>query len=50
MRTAGRRAGGSPRESPPSAARRLLWFVAIWAMSVGALTVVGYGIKLWLGA
>lgn len=26
--------------------QRLLWFVALWAGSVAALGVVGYGIKL----
>ena len=48
MRTLGRDADRP--ETPPSTTRRLLWFVAIWAMSVGALTLVGYGIKFWLGA
>lgn len=28
------------------ALKRLGWFVAIWAMSVAALTLVGLGIKL----
>ena len=26
--------------------RRLAWFVAIWVLSVGALAVVAYGIRL----
>jgi hypothetical protein len=26
--------------------RRLLWFVLIWGLSVGALAVVAYGIRL----
>lgn len=26
--------------------KRLAWFVAIWAMSIGALGVVAYGIRL----
>ncbi|EAR49767.1 hypothetical protein OG2516_04698 [Oceanicola granulosus HTCC2516] len=26
--------------------KRLLWFVAIWAASVGLLAVVAYGIRL----
>ena len=31
-------------------ATRLLWFVAYWAAGVAAVTVVGLGIKLMLGA
>jgi hypothetical protein len=30
--------------------RRLLWFVALWAGGVLTVGVVGYGIKLMLGA
>ena len=30
--------------------RRLLWFVALWAGGVLTVAVVGYGIKLMLGA
>jgi hypothetical protein len=30
--------------------RRLLWFVALWAAGVLAVAVVGYAIKLALGA
>jgi hypothetical protein len=30
--------------------RRIAWFVAIWAMSVGALGVLAYGLKLWIGS
>ncbi|MBB6192762.1 hypothetical protein FHS51_003016 [Sphingobium wenxiniae] len=26
--------------------KRLAWFVAIWAMSIGTLGVVAYGIRL----
>ncbi|SMC40958.1 hypothetical protein SAMN05880593_101135 [Rhizobium sp. RU36D] len=29
---------------------RLLWFVGLWAAGVGTVTIVGYGIKFWLGA
>ncbi len=29
---------------------RLLWFVGLWAAGVATVTVVGYGIKIWLGA
>ena len=31
-----------------SPARRLLWFIGLWAVSVGAVAVVGYAIRLWL--
>jgi hypothetical protein len=30
--------------------RRLLWFVALWAAGVLTVAIVGYGIKLMLGA
>jgi hypothetical protein len=30
--------------------RRLLWFVALWAGGVLTVIIVGYGIKLMLGA
>lgn len=26
--------------------QRLAWFFAIWAMSIGALSIVAYGIRL----
>ncbi|WP_113910690.1 DUF2474 domain-containing protein [Roseovarius dicentrarchi] len=28
--------------------QRLLWFVAIWALSVAVLGAIGYGIRLFL--
>ena len=34
----------------PRAASRLLWFVGLWAAGVLAVVVVGYAIKLMLGA
>ena len=30
--------------------RRLVWFVALWAAGVAAVGIVGYGIKVMLGA
>lgn len=30
--------------------RRLLWFLALWAGGVLTVAVIGYGIKLMLGA
>jgi type VI protein secretion system component VasF len=29
-------------------AQRLLWFVALWAVGVATVTIVGYGIRLWI--
>ncbi len=37
----------NPKEPEPWW-RRIMWFALIWAMSVAALGVVGYGIKLML--
>ncbi len=34
----------------PRPASRLLWFFGMWAAGVLAVAVVGYGIKLMLGA
>ncbi len=28
--------------------RRLLWFGALWLGGVGTLTIVAYGLKLWI--
>jgi len=30
--------------------RRVLWFVALWAGGVLTVAIIGYGIKLMLGA
>jgi len=38
----------SPQEKPRPLTQRLLWFVALWAGGVGAVTIVGYGIRLWI--
>jgi hypothetical protein len=35
-------------ETPPSLARRLLWFVALWLGGVGTVAVVAFGLRLWL--
>ena len=37
------------RPEPAPLARRLAWFVGLWAASVGALGLVAYAIRLWLG-
>jgi hypothetical protein len=28
--------------------RRLLWFVALWLGGVGTVTIVAFGIRLWI--
>ena len=37
-----------PPETPRPLAQRLLWFVALWAGGVATVTIVGYGIRLWI--
>ncbi len=32
----------------PPVARRLFWFVALWAAGAGTVTLVAYGIRLML--
>ena len=39
---------GPSRGAPPSLARRLLWFVALWLAGVGSLSLVAFGLRLWL--
>jgi len=34
------------RERP--LARRLLWFAALWLVGVGAVTMISFGLKLWI--
>lgn len=34
--------------NPPSLARRLLWFAALWLGGVGAVTILSYGLRLWI--
>lgn len=36
--------------APATLPRRLAWFVGLWVMGVAAVTLVGYAIKLALGA
>lgn len=28
--------------------QRLLWFVALWCAGVGTVTLVAYGLRLWI--
>jgi len=43
-----------PREVTPSPNaerplwRRLLWFIGLWALGVGVVAAVAYGIRLWI--
>jgi hypothetical protein len=39
---------GTSSGAPPSLARRLLWFVALWLAGVGSLGLVAFGLRLWL--
>ena len=29
-------------------AQRLLWFAALWLAGIGAVTLVSYGLRLWI--
>jgi hypothetical protein len=38
-----------PKErQPPPLAQRLLWFAALWLGGVGTVTILSYGLRLWL--
>ena len=49
MRAPERRASRPGHEAPRSVTARLLWFIGLWLASVGALGIVAYGIRFWLG-
>jgi hypothetical protein len=38
----------SSQQEPPTLARRLLWFAVLWLGGVGAVTIVSFGLKLWI--
>ncbi|CAN5453385.1 hypothetical protein BH11PSE4_BH11PSE4_39860 [soil metagenome] len=38
----------APAETPRPLWHRLLWFIALWVCGVGAVTIVGYGLRLWI--
>ena len=38
----------APPETPRPLWQRLLWFVTLWAGGVAAVSIVGYGIRLWI--
>jgi hypothetical protein len=37
-----------PQPNPRPLARRLLWFAALWLGGVGAVTILSYGLRLWI--
>jgi len=37
-----------PEPNPAPLARRLLWFAALWLGGVGAVTILSYGLRLWI--
>jgi hypothetical protein len=39
---------GTSNGASSSLARRLLWFVALWLAGVGSLSLVAFGLRLWL--
>ncbi|MBN8980470.1 MAG: DUF2474 domain-containing protein [Rhizobiales bacterium] len=36
------------RDSGRPLAQRLLWFIALWLLGVGTVTIVSYGLRLWI--
>ena len=38
----------SAEQNPRPFARRLVWFVALWLGGVGTLTIVAFGLRLWI--
>ncbi len=37
-----------PEPNLPPLARRLLWFAALWLGGVGTVTLISYGLRLWI--
>jgi hypothetical protein len=37
-----------PEQKPPPLVQRLLWFAALWLGGVGTVTMVSFGLRLWL--
>jgi hypothetical protein len=35
-------------QKPPPLARRLLWFAGLWLGGVGTVTIVAFGLRLWI--
>jgi hypothetical protein len=40
----------SAGQNPRTLAQRLLWFVALWLGGVGALTIMAFGLRLWIAS
>jgi hypothetical protein len=38
----------APQQTQRPLTQRLLWFIALWAGGVATVTIVGYGIRLWI--
>jgi hypothetical protein len=38
----------TPREPQRPLSKRLLWFVALWALGVGAVALVSFILRLWI--
>ena len=36
------------RDSDRPLTQRLLWFIALWLLGVGTVTIVSYGLRLWI--
>jgi hypothetical protein len=37
-----------PEQKPRPLAQRLLWFAALWLGGVGTVTLVAFGLRLWI--
>ena len=38
-----------PKQSDPRPLwQRLLWFAALWVLGVGSVTLISYGLRLWI--
>jgi len=37
-----------PEQNQRPLAQRLLWFAALWLGGVGTVTLVAYGLRLWI--
>jgi hypothetical protein len=39
---------GSSEQKPPPLTQRLLWFAVLWLGGVGTVTLVSFGLRLWI--
>jgi len=37
-----------PKPTPRPLRQRLLWFAALWLGGVGTVTLISYGLRLWI--